>query len=135
MPKQKTNRGSPQAIEKRKVARLFNDLLLGGPSAKLDGRTDKRRLRLLRELEAGTGHGDKALKALDLLNHVTELLALGEPMGSLRKARKPPKALPVSEETVSLVRRLHKSYGFPRQAYRWVGIGEDTLKKARVGKE
>jgi len=135
MPKKKTNRGSPEAIEKRKVARMFNDMLGAGPIAKLDGRTEKRRQRLLKELEAGSAHGGRGLKPLDVLNHVTELLAIGEPLGSLRKARKPPKPLPVSKETVELVQRLHKSYGFPRQAYRFVGIGDDTLKKAGISEK
>ncbi len=134
MPK-KTNRGSPQAIEKRKVARLFNDFLGNTTAAKLDGRTEKRRQRLLRELEAGSGHGDRKLKALDVLNYVTELLSIGEPLGALKKARKPPRPLPVSPDTVALVKRLHKSYGFPRQAYRFVGIGDDVLKKAGVSEK
>ncbi len=61
--KAQNRRGSPEAIEKRRAARLFNDIL-GGRSAgakKLDGRTEKRRQRLLRELEAGTARGSRQL--------------------------------------------------------------------------
>ncbi|MEO7094506.1 MAG: hypothetical protein ABI175_14720, partial [Polyangiales bacterium] len=68
-------RGSPEAIEKRKVARMFNDLLggRGASSAKLDGRTEKRRQRLLRELEQGAARGARELKPLDVLQRVQEL--------------------------------------------------------------
>ncbi len=54
-------RGSPEAIEKRRVARVFNDILGGSGSAagKLDGRTEKRRQRLLSELEAGKARGSR----------------------------------------------------------------------------
>ena len=49
---------------------MFNDLLGGrGPTAqKLDGRTEKRRQRLLKELELGMARGAKReLKPLDVL--------------------------------------------------------------------
>ena len=54
-------RGSPEAIEKRRAARQFNDVLGGrGASAqKLDGRTEKRRQRLLKELEDGVARPPK----------------------------------------------------------------------------
>ena len=57
-PKPANKRGSPEAVEKRRVARMFNDLL-GDKSArnKLDGRTEKRRKRLLRELASGKARG------------------------------------------------------------------------------
>jgi len=67
-PRAPNRRGSPEAIEKRRVARVFNDILGGrGASAhKLDGRTEKRRQRLLKELEAGCARGTRELKPLDL---------------------------------------------------------------------
>lgn len=127
-------RGSPEAIEKRKVARMFNDLLGGrGASAqKLDGRTEKRRLRLMRELEAGQAHGDRELKPLDILQRVQELLDLGEPVSSIRKVCKPPKSLLANEGMVELVHRLHNAYGFRQETYRFVGISEDVLNEAGV---
>src|SRR5262245_50389402 len=76
-PKRAANRrGSPEAIEKRRVARIFNDVLSGrGAGAhKLDGRTEKRRQRLLKELEAGKARGSRELKPLDVLQHVQELM-------------------------------------------------------------
>ena len=80
--KPQNRRGSPEAIEKRRVARLFNDIL-GGRGAgahKQDGRTEKRRQRLLRELEQGKVRGARELKPLDVLGRVHELLELGEPL-------------------------------------------------------
>src|SRR5512146_414104 len=61
-------RGSPEAIEKRRVARVFNDVLGGrlASAHKLDGRTEKRRQRLLAELEAGKARGSRELKPLDV---------------------------------------------------------------------
>lgn len=127
-------RGSPEAIEKRKVARMFNDLLGGrGASAhKLDGRTEKRRQRLLKELEAGRAHGERELKPLDVLTRVQELLELGEPLASIRKVRKVPKSISGGDAAVELVQRLHKAYGFRRETYRFVGISDDVLGEAGV---
>jgi len=127
-------RGSPEAIEKRKVARMFNDFLGGRRSAahQLDGRTEKRRQRLLRELEAGQAHGARELKPLDVLQRVQELLDLGEPVSSIKKVRKVPKSIPPAKETVQLVERLHKAYAFRREAYRFVGISDEVLGSAGV---
>src|SRR5580765_1374967 len=88
--KAQNRRGSPEAIEKRKAARIFNDVLGGRGLAanKLDGRTEKRRQRLLRELENGTARGARELKPLDILQRVQELLELGEPLSSIRKVSK-----------------------------------------------
>jgi hypothetical protein len=125
-------RGSPEAIEKRKVARMFNDVFGGRGNAaqKLDGRTEKRRVRLLRELESGQAHGERELKPLDVLQRVQELLELGENLAAIRKVRKLPKLQPPSEAMVELVHRLHKAYAFRKEAYRFVGIGDDVLAEA-----
>lgn len=126
-------RGSPEAIEKRKVARIFNDFLGRGAAAhKLDGRTEKRRQRLLRELGAGQAHGARDLKPLDVLQRVQELLDLGEPVSTIKKVRKLPKPIPVAKETVQLVERLHKAYAFHQEAYRFVGISDAVLGTAGV---
>lgn len=127
-------RGSPEAIEKRRVARMFNDFLGGRGAAaqKLDGRTEKRRQRLLRELEQGQSHGDRELKPLDVLQRVQELLELGEPVSSIRKVAKIPRSRPQNEGVVELVHRLHNAYAFRPEAYRFVGITEETLAEAGV---
>jgi hypothetical protein len=137
-------RGSPEAIEKRVAARLFNDVLGGGRASagKLDGRTEKRRQRLLRELEAGTqatsgspapgGRGSRELKPLDVLQRVQQLLDLGEPLASIRKAVKVKKPQPAADGVIDVVERLHKAYSFRPEVYRFVGIGEDVLRSAGV---
>ena len=125
-------RGSPEAIEKRKVARMFNDVFGGRGTAaqKLDGRTEKRRQRLMRELESGQAHGERELKPLDVLQRVQELLELGETIAGIKKVRKLPKLQAPSPATIELVERLHKAYAFRREVYRFVGIGDDVLAEA-----
>jgi hypothetical protein len=130
-------RGSPEAIEKRRVARLFNDILGGrGIGAhKQDGRTEKRRQRLLRELEQGKVRGARELKPLDVLVRVHELLELGEPLRSIRKVAKVAKvgtALVAPEAMVEVVSRLHKAYGFRPECYRFVGVDDEVLRIAGV---
>ncbi len=127
-------RGSPEAIEKRRVARVFNDILggHGASSNKLDGRTEKRRQRLLKELENGKARGSRELKPLDILQRVQELLDLGEPLSSIRKVSKVRKSPLTAEAVVDVVERLHKAYGFRPEVYRFVGIGDEVLKNAGV---
>src|SRR6201997_5532757 len=119
--KAQNRRGSPEAIEKRRVARLFNDILGGrGVGAhKQDGRTEKRRQRLLRELEQGKVRGARELKPLDVLVRVHELLELGEPLRSIRKVAKLRRAAVPPEAMVEVVSRLHKAYGFRAECYRF----------------
>jgi hypothetical protein len=127
-------RGSPEAIEKRRVARVFNDILGGRGSAahKLDGRTEKRRQRLLRELEAGKARGSRELKPLDILQRVQELMDLGEQLSSIRKVTMVRKYAVPPEAFVGVVERLHRAYSFRPEVYRFVGIGEDVLREAGV---
>lgn len=131
---EKTGRASPEAVEKRKAARLFNEALRGGggPAAR-DGRTERRRKRLLKELGEGIDStGKRELKPIDVLARVQELLDLGEPLASIRKACPPPRALEPSEEVVALVRRIHRAYGFAPAVYRFVGLDAAALRKAGV---
>ncbi|HLK38062.1 MAG TPA: hypothetical protein VKU41_14975 [Polyangiaceae bacterium] len=132
--KPQNRRGSPEAIEKRRVARLFNDILggRGAHAGKRDGRTEKRRQRLMRELESGQARGSRDLKPLDVLVRVHELIELGEPLRSIRKVAKVRKASVPPEEVVAVVGRLHRAYGFHRECYRFVGVGDDVLREAGV---
>jgi len=127
-------RGSPEAIEKRRAARVFNDILggRGAASHKLDGRTEKRRQRLLKELEAGKARGSRELKPLDILQRVQELMDLGEPLSSIRKVTKVKKSPVTSESIVGVVERLHRAYSFRPEVYRFVGIDEEVLREAGV---
>ena len=133
----KTGRASEEAVNKRRAARHFNDVLLGGSAGanRLDGRTAKRRLRLLEELKRGTSRsGKRELKPIDVLLRVQALLDLDEPIASLKKACRVPR--PVSATTVVIegVRSIHAAYGFSPSAYQFVGIDDATLRKAGVQK-
>ena len=127
-------RGSPEAIEKRRVARLFNDILggRGNGAHKHDGRTEKRRQRLMRELESGKVRGSREMKPLDVLQRVHELMELGEPLSSIRKVAKVRRTTVPAESMVEVVTRLHKAYGFRPECYRFVGVGDDVLRSAGV---
>jgi hypothetical protein len=133
-PKPQNRRGSPEAIEKRRAARLFNDVLGGraGGSHKRDGRTEKRRQRLLRELETGKARGSRELKPLDVLQRVHELLELGEPLRSIRKVAKVRRSAVAPDAVLEVVGRLHKAYGFRPECYRFVGVDDDVLRDAGV---
>ena len=129
---QKTRRASPAAVEKRRAARLFNTALLGEGKAG-DGRTERRRRRLLEELASGAARGGKReLKPIDVLSRVQELLALGEPLSSIRKACPKPRPVEVTAEVIEGVRRIHEAYAFPPDAYAFVGIDAETLRRAGV---
>ncbi len=131
--KVENRRGSPEAVEKRRVARQFNTLLAGGGAAgRRDGRTEKRRGRLIKELKDEKSRGGVALKPLDVIMRVQELLKIGETMGSLRKVVKTKFAPEADDEVITLLSRLHKAYGFPPEAYRVVGLSAAVLQKAGI---
>ena len=112
---------------------MFNDLVGGRASAsKLDGRTEKRRQRLMRELEAGKARGKRDLKPLDVLLRVQELIELGESLSAIRKVAKVKKSDVPGEQIIGVVERLHKAYGFRPEVYRFVGIADEVLQKAGV---
>jgi hypothetical protein len=117
-------------VEKRRAARRFNDLLLGGSRA-ADGRTERRRRRLLEELAEGVARrGKRALKPVDVLARVDELLALGEPLASIRKVCPPPPLIEMTPEVAEVLRQLHSAYRFSEEAYRFVGLDLGALRKA-----
>jgi hypothetical protein len=99
----------------------------------LDGRTAKRRLRILEELKRGTDRSRKRdLKPIDVLLRVQALLDLGEPIASIRKSCRAVKPVEPSEAVVTGVRDLHAAYRFSPSAYQFVGIDEATLKRAGI---
>lgn len=132
--KAQNRRGSPEAIEKRRAARIFNDVLGGRASGahKLDGRTEKRRQRLLKELEDGMARGARELKPLDVLQRVQELMDMGETVSAIRKVAKIRKSTIPEDAMVDVVERLHKAYNFRPEAYRFVGIDDEVLRGAGV---
>jgi hypothetical protein len=127
-------RGSPEAIAKRRAGRAFNDLFDDGAGGgALDGRTRKRRARLLLELEQGKTRGSgRELKPLDVLDRVSELLELGEPLVALKKICRPRPAPAAGARLVDAVRELHRAYRFRPEAYRFVGVDDAVLRAAGV---
>lgn len=126
-------RASREAVEKRRAARLFNEALLGRGSrpGAIDGRTERKRQRLLRELAAAAA-GERDMKPVDVLGHVQALLDLGEPLASLRKAYPPRRPVDATDAVVEGARRIHQAYGFSADAYRFVGLDDAVLKRAGV---
>ena len=122
-------RGSAEAIEKRRVARQLNTLFGGGGpgSGKLDGRTEKRRQRLLRELKEGKG--GKELKPIEIVTHANELLEMGETLSSIRKngLRAPKIELAASPERVETVLRTQEAYGFRAEVWKLLGIDLEEI--------
>jgi hypothetical protein len=101
-----SGRGSPEAVEKRRAARQLNSLLLGTSKSamELDGRTEKRRQRLIQELKEG--RGGEPLKPIDRLGHVNELLTIGETFSSLRKHGIKPAKATLNEEVIATAERV-----------------------------
>lgn len=118
----KGGRGSKEAIEKRRVARQLNALLMGGsaPSKKLDGRTEKRRARLIKELKQG--RRGRPLKPIDVVASVDELLDLGETLSSLRKQGVRPRKTELTDDVREVVDKTQKAYGFRSEAWRMLGL-------------
>lgn len=122
-------------VRKRRAARHFNELLaeLGGGAQKLDGRTEKRRARLLDELREGQVRSTKRpLKPIDVLVRVQALLDLGEPIASIKKAARPSRAVPLSPEVIAGLKRLHAAYEFQPEVYAFVGFTGAALTKAKI---
>jgi hypothetical protein len=115
-------RGSAEAIEKRRVARQLNSLLTGGSKirSKIDGRTEKRRQRLVQELV--DGKGGKPLKPNDAVDHTNELLSLGETMASLKKQGVKPRRTALTSDVVETVERAQQAYSFNPEAWQILGI-------------
>lgn len=116
-------RGSPEAIAKRRAARHLNSLFgEGGRSAgALDGRTEKRRRRLLAELK--DGRNGRALKAIEILTHTNELLELGETLSSIRKAGAKPRKMNISDNNQEdVVQATQAEYNFRPEAWKMLGV-------------
>ena len=130
----KNRRAAPDVVDKRRAARRFNALLEGGARAGgLDGRTEKRRQRLLAELREGLVRSTRRpLKPIDVLQRVQALLELGETATTIRRAARPARAVPASAELVEGLRSLHDAYGFDPTAYAFVGLDEETLRAAGI---
>jgi hypothetical protein len=123
-------RGSPEAVEKRRVARRFNALL--GPALATRGNARRRR-RLLDDLRAGSARG-RPLKPIDVLRHVQQLLDMGADVSEIAEAsgdryRGAPHP---AADIVGALRRLHAAYGFRAECYPFVGVSRRTLAAAGI---
>jgi hypothetical protein len=117
----KSGRGSPEAVAKRRVARALNQLFERGTEAAMDGRTLKRKKRLMKELKEG--RRGAPLKAVEALQCVDELLKLGETLTSIRRLKpKVPPAPPPSEETAASIAQVQEQYGFDPRAWKVLGV-------------
>lgn len=118
----KTKRGSPEAIAKRRAARALNRLFdEGGSPAAMDGRTLKRKKRLIKELKEGKQ--GKPLKAHEVLGHVDELLKLGETLTTIRKMKPlTPPTPTLDDETVSVIKATQATYDFDPKAWKILGV-------------
>lgn len=117
-------RGSPEAVEKRRSARALNTMFAQGQGGGgLDGRTEKRRRRLIQELKEG--RGGKPLKPIDVLTHAAELFDLGETLTSLKKHGVRPMTAPDTPELREAARRVQAAYGIPDDAFKLIGLDID----------
>lgn len=123
----KTRRGSPEAIAKRRAARSLNRIFVKGATATtMDGRTLKRKKRLLKELK--DGRRGETLKAHEVLGHVTELMTLGENLTTIRQLKPRVPATPAhTPEFLDAVRETQRSYGYDPRAWRILGINIDAV--------
>jgi hypothetical protein len=120
-------RGSPEAIAKRVAARNLNDVLTGRKAGVLlDGRTEKRRQRLLREVAVAE------IKPVDLLLKVQELLDLGEPVAALRKVVPVRRSRVAPPGAVEALARMAKAYAISASAYRFLGLPDGVLVAAGI---
>jgi hypothetical protein len=135
-PAPANKRGSPEAVQKRRLARKLNKLLTEGadPAAARDGRTERRRQRLLQELEEGTRTQPPTLKPIEILQHAHDLLEMGEGIASLRKVVKVAPRTDLSLDDVkSLLTELQKSYNFRPEVYEFLGFAPETLATLGLG--
>jgi hypothetical protein len=122
-------RGSPEAIEKRRLARKLNKLLTHGSDQNTQhGRTERRRKRLLKELEEGTRTDPPRLKPIDVLQHAHDLLCMGEPLATLRKVIRIAERPPIDgNEARDLLARLQQAYEFRTEVYEFIGLTPEVL--------
>ncbi|UJR78665.1 hypothetical protein [Sandaracinus amylolyticus] len=120
-------RGSPEAVEKRRSARALNTIFAQGQSGTggLDGRTEKRRRRLIQELKEG--RRGQPLKPIDVLTHASELFELGETLASLKKHGVKPIVAPDTAEVREAARRVQVAYAMPVDVFKLIGLEMEPL--------
>ena len=119
-------RASEGAVAKRRAARQLNRVLTDAQdAARLDGRTEKKRRRLVAELVEG--RRGEPLKPIDAVCHVHELLELGETMASIKRQGVKMRRTPLTAEVRAAVTEAQGAYEFRREAWLILGIRLDRL--------
>lgn len=119
-------RGSKEAVDKRRAARELNALFESAERTALrDGRVERRRQRLLRELKEG--RGGSPLSPIDTVTHVDELLRMGETFRTLRQHGVRPRRAVLSAQAEAAVRRAQAAYAFDPRAWRILGLHPETV--------
>jgi len=114
-------RASPGAAAKRRAARRLNDVVEQAQRlSKLDGRTEKRRQRLIGQLTEG--RDGERLSAIDAVHSLHELLEMGETLPSLRKQGVRARRVPRRAEVLEAVEEAQAAYGFRDEAWWILGI-------------
>ena len=121
--------------EKRSIARRFNDLLAvnKAKAQAVDQRTGRKLERFRAELASGRTTGGRTLKAIEVALRVDALLASGALLTDLKKIAKPNFLAELDDEAMTeLLREMHSIYQFCPDAYRFVGVKNETLLAAGV---
>lgn len=128
--KKETRRGRPEAIAKRQAARSLNAMFASVPTTTgMDGRTLKRKKRLIQELKEGKG--GEPLKAHEVLAHANELFGYGVTLSSLRKMKpRLPPTPPLTPETIETIKATQEAYSFHPNAWKLLGLDIDALDAA-----
>ena len=123
--KAENRRGSKEAVAKRRGARALNQLFERKAHGVTDGRTEKRRRRLLKELEQGKR--GQPLQPSDIVSHGSELLALGETLTSIRKNGVLAPPVSKTPDAIEAAREVQSLNGYDPRAWKLLGI--DLTKK------
>jgi hypothetical protein len=126
--KAKSGRGSPEAIEKRRVARAFNAIFAATPDTPkgLDGRTEKRRQRLVEELKTGKSRKGQPLLPVERLQAMHQLLEIGETKASLTKqgVKFPRSVAPELKGQEDLIKQFQAAYDLHPDSWKILGVSK-----------
>ncbi|MBN1947557.1 MAG: hypothetical protein JW797_17950 [Bradymonadales bacterium] len=119
---EKPREAGAEAAKKRRIARQVNTLLTSQPGGKkkLDGRTEKRRRRLIEEIKGG--RGGVALKPMEKVAHADELIRLGETLSSLKAQGIKLERTQLTPEAEQAILQAQEAYGFHPKAWKLLGI-------------
>jgi hypothetical protein len=129
--KSDNRRGSPEAVAKRRAARALNQLFDGLRAGRLDGRTEKRRQRLMKELK--TGRRGTPLAPTEIVSHASELLRLGETLSTIRKNGVLKPSFEPTPGAIAVAREVQKLNGYEPKAWKLLGVDLDDAEKKAPG--